>query len=363
MEKIKKEKTKKIYKSKSTQGINSYNVIDPNKIKKNCEKQKEIEKKKDKEKEKEKMIIKEKEKEKLVEKKIIIIEKLCKKGFAGPGKKKENQDNFFIYNNFNNDSNNIYLGVCDGHGDYGKDISTFLVTNLPLVFGNFLRIFNIKDLSSIEGSTLLQISKNSFIQVNKNLFLENEIDSTLSGSTCVSLIYTPKKIFCINVGDSQCIVGRFNGKNWESKDLSMPHKPDDKKEKERIIKNGGIVSQVKDENGELVGPLRIWLKEGELPGLSVSRSFGDQIAQQVGVICEPEVLEYNLHEEDKFIILASDGIWQFISSQECIDIVKDYYVKANYKGAMKHLYKEACNRWLDEEGEIDDITLIIIFLE
>jgi len=365
MEKIKKEKTKKIYKSKSVQGINSYNVISQNKIKKNNEKPKETEQMKKKEKENGKLIEKEKakEKEKLIEKKIINIEKLCKKGFAGPGEKKENQDNYFIYNNFNNDSNNIYFGVCDGHGDYGKDISAFIVTNLPLVLGNFLRIFNIKDLSSTESSTLFQISKNSFIQVNKNLFLENTIDCSLSGSTCVSLIYTPKKIFCINAGDSQCVIGRFNGKNWESKDLSIPHKPDDKKEKERIINSGGIVSQVKDENGELVGPLRIWLKEGELPGLSVSRSFGDQIAHQVGVICEPEVVEYNLHEEDKFIILASDGIWQFISSQECIDIIKDYYIKQNYKGAMKHLYKEACNRWLDEEGEIDDITLIIIFLE
>jgi serine/threonine protein phosphatase PrpC len=166
-------------------------------------------------------------------KKIRKIHQFTHVGFNGVKDKDFNQDIAFIEKNFAGDNSYIYFGVCDGHGDYGKDISTFLVTNLPLVLGNFLRIFNIKDLSSIEGSTLLQISKNSFIQVNKNLFLENEIDSTLSGSTCVSLIYTPKKIFCINVGDSQCIVGRFNGKNWESKDLSMPHKPDDKKEKER----------------------------------------------------------------------------------------------------------------------------------
>ena len=51
---------------------------------------------------------------KKIEKKILKLQSLCKKGFAGPGIKKTNQDNFFIYNNFNNNSNYVYMGVCDG---------------------------------------------------------------------------------------------------------------------------------------------------------------------------------------------------------------------------------------------------------
>ena len=62
---------------------------------------------------------------------IKKIESLCKKGYSGPGIKKTNQDNFFIYNNFNNNSNYVYLGVCDGHGLFGQDISTYLVNKLP----------------------------------------------------------------------------------------------------------------------------------------------------------------------------------------------------------------------------------------
>ena len=103
------------------------------------------------------------------------------------------------------------------------------------------------------------------------------------------------------------------------------------------------------------------MKDADIPGLAMSRSFGDKIAHQVGVICDPDIVEYELKEEDKFIILASDGIWEFISSQECVDIVKDYYINENYKGAVKHLYKESCNRWLNEEEVIDDITIIIVF--
>ena len=307
--------------------------------------------------------LKNENKKKKKEKEIIQIEKLCKKGFLGPGVEKQNQDNFFIYSNFNNNPTNIYMGVCDGHGDFGKEISSFLVTNLPLVLGNFLRIFNIKDISSSDNATLLPIVKNSFKQINKNILLEKQIDSTLSGSTCVSLIYTPKKVFCINLGDSRCIVGRFDGQNWTSKDLSVDHKPEIESEKERIIQNGGIVRQSKDEDGEFLGPQRVWRQDVEMPGLAMSRSFGDQIAHQLGVICEPEMVEYELNEEDKFLILASDGIWQFISSKECVDIVKDYYISESYKGALKHLYKESCQRWIDEEESIDDMTLIIVFFK
>ena len=67
-------------------------------------------------------------------------------------------------------------------------------------------------------------------------------------------------------------------------------------------------------------------------------------------------------EEDKFIILASDGIWEFISNEEVVDIVKDYYLENNIEGAIEHLYNEASKRWIMEEEVIDDITVIIIFL-
>ena len=308
-------------------------------------------------------ITNEKIQEKPKEKEIIKIEKLCKKGYLGDGKDKQNQDNYFIYTNFNNDSNNIYMGVCDGHGDYGHEISSFIVTNLPLVLGNFLRIFNVKDISLIDSNTLLPIVVNSFTQVNQNLYSENNIDSQLSGSTCSSLIYTPKKVFCINIGDSRCIIGQYDGNNWKSEKLSNDHKPQLVEEKERIEKNGGIIRQSTDEKGEFVGPHRVYVKNEDIPGLAMTRSFGDEIAHQIGVICEPEIIEYELNEEDKFIILASDGLWEVMTNQECIDIVKDFYINENYKGAIKHLYQESCKRWLDENDVIDDITLIIVFFK
>ena len=52
------------------------------------------------------------------------------------------------------------------------------------------------------------------------------------------------------------------------------------------------------------------------PGLAMSRSFGDKAGREVGVISEPEIMKFDICEEDKFIIIASDGVWEFLSSEE-----------------------------------------------
>ena len=75
-------------------------------------------------------------------------------------------------------------------------------------------------------------------------------------------------------------------------------------------------------------------KDEKIPGLAMSRSFGDETAHMVGVIAEPEILDYYFLHEDKFIMIASDGIWEFISSDECVKIVKDYYLKNDLEGAL-----------------------------
>ena len=46
----------------------------------------------------------------------------------------------------------------------------------------------------------------------------------------------------------------------------------------------------------------------------MTRSFGDEVAARVGVIAEPEILELDLCKDDKFIVLASDGVWEFLSN-------------------------------------------------
>ena len=129
-----------------------------------------------------------------------------------------------------------------------------------------------------------------------------------------------------------------------------------------LILENGKVEPFKDPYGKFVGPERVWKEEGEVPGLAMSRSFGDEVGHEVGVIVNPEINEYEFVNEDKFIILASDGIWEFISNEEVVDIVKDFYLNNDIKGALNFLYKEASKRWIMEEEIIDDITIILVFL-
>ncbi len=80
-------------------------------------------------------------------------------------------------------------------------------------------------------------------------------------------------------------------------------------------------------NREPIGPLRVWLKYDDVPGLAMTRSMGDSVAAKAGVIAEPEIFELQLTSADKFIIIASDGVWEFISNIEAAKVVYPYYEK------------------------------------
>jgi serine/threonine protein phosphatase PrpC len=53
-----------------------------------------------------------------------------------------------------------------------------------------------------------------------------------------------------------------------------------------------------------------------MPGLAMSRSIGDMIAHTIGVSSDPEVTRFDLSSRDKFIVIASDGVFEYLSNQE-----------------------------------------------
>jgi len=69
----------------------------------------------------------------------------------------------------------------------------------------------------------------------------------------------------------------------------------------------------------------VWLQNEELPGLAMSRSMGDKVAHSVGVSAEPETLEFTLSQDDKFLVIASDGVWEFLSNEDVAQIVLPFY--------------------------------------
>ena len=88
-------------------------------------------------------------------------------------------------------------------------------------------------------------------------------------------------------------------------------------------------------------------------GLAMGRSIGDHAVKSVGVIADPEVLEFDVDPADQFMIMASDGVWEFISSQEAVDIVSKN-LQEGAPAACQALIEEAASRWRDFEGDYRD---------
>jgi len=133
-----------------------------------------------------------------------------------------------------------------------------------------------------------------------------------SGSTSVMTLVSPRHIICANTGDSRAVLSRAG----VAVALSFDHKPFNALEKERI-ENAGSMVKFNRVNGDL----------------AVSRALGDfvykrcdsVVAEEQAVTAFPEVIiEQRKPEEDEFIVLACDGIWDVMSSQEVVDKVHDF---------------------------------------
>ena len=281
--------------------------------------------------------------------KKIKISACTKPGCCGPGIVKTNQDAYFIKDNFLKNNNNFFLGVCDGHGERGELVSRYVVNKLPEY---------IKDLNN-ENIT------NIFKKINNEVYNNKSIESNMSGTTVVSLFITTEKIICANLGDSRAAMFKYENGLYYFKYLSRDHKPGDPEENKRIINNNGRVKKCYDEDlKKYLGPDRVWLKNKEEPGLAMSRSIGDKVAHSVGVIDEPEFKNYEYDGNEKFIIIASDGIWEYLHGEDCIKIIKPIYEESkDCEEAAFALVKEAFRKWKRKEVAIDDITAIIVFFE
>ena len=108
--------------------------------------------------------------------------------------------------------------------------------------------------------------------------------------------------------------------------LSRDHKPDDPDEAKVINSKNGRIDSYRDQLGNQIGPMRVWLKNEDIPGLAMTRSFGDAIAARVGVNAVPEIKEFTLTTDDKIIVLASDGVWEFLENQEVANIVYPFFL-------------------------------------
>ncbi len=188
----------------------------------------------------------------------------------------------------------------------------------------------------------------------------------MSGTTCVIVIQLEEKIICANAGDSRAIMifdktNNDNLINSKIYPLSYDCKPELPKEKMRIYECGGCVERDFDGDEEEGGPFRVWVMGEDYPGLAMSRSIGDMDAKKVGVIPNPQIVEYNIDYETKYMLICSDGVWEFINSEEAMKIGNKFYLRNDTNGLCQELYKKSLEFWLKEDIVVDDITAIAVF--
>ncbi|KAK4855497.1 hypothetical protein QYF36_007980 [Acer negundo] len=285
---------------------------------------------------------------------------LTQRGYYPDSPDKENQDSFCIKTQLQGNPNVHFFGVFDGHGQFGTQCSTFVQQRLVEILAN--------DLTLLDDP--VRAYNSAFVVVNNELH-NSEIDDTMSGTTAITVLVIGDKIYVANVGDSRAVIAVKEGNKIEAQDLSYDQTPFRKDEYERVKACGARVLSVDqveglkdpsiqtwgDEESQGGDPPRLWMQNGMYPGTAFTRSVGDSTAEKIGVVSEPEVSTLQLMPNHLFFVVASDGVFEFISSQAVVDMASKYVDPRDACGAIAG---DSYKLWLEHESRTDDITIIIV---
>ena len=225
--------------------------------------------------------------------------------------------------NFNNDPEKILFCLFDGHG--GDKVSAYLQKNFWKIMKKYLN-------DSIDG----EINYEALFSEIDQEFKHSKYYQIGSTATIIYIkkeIRNKKSLYCINIGDTKCILTQTTG----SRKLSYDDLLSDEYEYNRIINEGGFIK-----NGRVGGQLMI------------SRAFGDWESKSYGVICTPHIKKIDIDDKCKYVILASDGIWDVLDD---LDVYKFTLTAENSKKLCDDIIQNA----LDRES-IDNISCFVIKL-
>ncbi|CAD8134734.1 unnamed protein product [Paramecium octaurelia] len=173
--------------------------------------------------------------------------------------------------------------------------------------------------------------------------------------------------FWNDIVNYQIFIEQQNFNKWHFVELSNDHKPDLPSKFKRIISNCGRVEPYIAETGEKIGPARVWLLHEQIPGLAMSRSFGDYVASTVGVSSEPEITHYKMEANQAFLVVASDGVWEVFSNEEIQKFVITHWspdmTAKKIDDICELIVGESTKRWQEEDEVIDEISIVIAYLQ
>ncbi|CCK72513.1 type 2C protein phosphatase PTC1 KNAG_0K01520 [Huiozyma naganishii CBS 8797] len=229
-----------------------------------------------------------------------------------------------------------YFAVFDGHA--GIQASKWCGSHLHTVVE--------KTLLEDETRDVRDVLNDSFVLIDKEINSQLQGSSGCTAAVCVLRWELPddipadqvelgqhkRKLYTGNVGDSRIVLFR----NGNSIRLTYDHKASDILEMQRVEKAGGLIMKSRV-NGML----------------AVTRSLGDKFFDSL-VIGNPFTTSVEITNEDAFLILACDGLWDVIDDQEACELIKDY---TDPNEAAKNLVRCALER-----GTTDNVTVMVVFL-
>lgn len=213
----------------------------------------------------------------------------CKKG-----RKEIMEDTHNVTTNIFGDDKQAFFGVYDGHG--GRRAADFVAEKLGQ------KIVDLMLMSGKEDCEIEQAVKAGYLETDRE-FLEQGVSS---GACCVTALIKDGCLVVANAGDCRAVLSR----NGKAESITSDHRPEREEERERIENLGGYVDI---HSGT-------WRVQGTL---AVTRSIGDLHLKQ-WISAEPEIRKLPITSDAEFLIMASDGLWEKVSNQEAVDIVRPF---------------------------------------
>ncbi|XP_047968724.1 probable protein phosphatase 2C 2 [Salvia hispanica] len=230
-----------------------------------------------------------------------------------------------------------FYGVFDGHG--GPEAAAYVKKHAMRFFfedGDFPQASEVDDDFVLEVENCL---RKAFLLADMALAEDSSV-STSSGTTALTALIVGRLLMVANAGDCRAVLCR----KGEAIDMSQDHRPTYTSERRRVEELGGFID------------------DGYLNGvLSVTRALGDwdmklPRGSSSPLIAEPEFRQITLTEDDEFLIIGCDGIWDVLSSQQAVSLVR--------RGLRRHDDPEQCAKDLVMEAlrlnTFDNLTVIIV---
>ncbi|CAL9237253.1 unnamed protein product [Arabidopsis halleri] len=232
-----------------------------------------------------------------------------------------------------------FYAVFDGHG--GPEAAAYVRKNAIRLFFEDDKFPQTSEVNNIYVEEVKSSLRNAFLQADLDLAEDRSIGSS-SGTTALAALIFGRHLMVANAGDCRAVLCR----NGEAIDMSQDHRPIYLPEIKRVEECGGFID------------------DGYLNGvLSVTRALGDwdmklPRGSQSPLIAEPEIKQISLTEEDEFLIIGCDGIWDVLTSQEAVSIVR--------RGLRRHDDPMRCARELVMEAlrlnTFDNLTVVVVCL-